>query len=161
MKAEPMTQTTASLTPEQLKQLEQLKDIRLPDAVSWWPLAIGWWLLLVILVLMVALAYYAFRRRQRGVAQLALQELRQLPEEDIQVLSAQLSALIRRVARQRGDSQAMTLTGAAWVKYLSEHGTMPVAMARYLADAPYMPDAQLPAADALKAAVSQWIRRNA
>jgi hypothetical protein len=29
--------------------LSQLKDIHLPDDISWWPLAIGWWLLITIL----------------------------------------------------------------------------------------------------------------
>jgi len=27
-----------------------LKDIHLPDAITWWPLAIGWWLLIVMVI---------------------------------------------------------------------------------------------------------------
>ena len=33
-----------------MNQALPLRDIQLPDAVSWWPLAMGWWLLLLVMV---------------------------------------------------------------------------------------------------------------
>jgi hypothetical protein len=42
--------------------LDQLADIHLPDGVSWWPLAPGWWILLALLVI-AAIGVYLWRRR--------------------------------------------------------------------------------------------------
>ena len=50
---------------DQLKQIlsEQLRDIHLPEAVSWWPLAIGWWVLGFLAIIAIAvLAYIVLRR---------------------------------------------------------------------------------------------------
>ncbi|WP_156497551.1 DUF4381 domain-containing protein, partial [Oleiphilus sp. HI0043] len=35
--------------------LDQLKDIHPPVDITWWPLAFGWWALIVISVIAIAL----------------------------------------------------------------------------------------------------------
>jgi len=52
-------ENTNPLPPEIQKMLsEQLRDVHLPDAVSWWPLAWGWWVLLILLTLSVGAALF-------------------------------------------------------------------------------------------------------
>jgi len=49
----------------QANPLDQLRDIHLPEAVSWWPLAPGWWLLMVLTcLLLVGLLICLYRRHQ-------------------------------------------------------------------------------------------------
>jgi hypothetical protein len=79
-----------------------LRDIHLPDPIGWWPLAPGWWGLLVLLTLLIGILVYVIRRRRRVTPiKLALAELTRL--EANADLSAReqletLSILMRRVA---------------------------------------------------------------
>ena len=64
----------AQSSPEDLP----LRDIHLPDPVSWWPMAPGWWLLFFLLVLLISLSIFFLRRRQqyrRSAVYKAKQEL--------------------------------------------------------------------------------------
>ncbi len=46
--------------------LKQLHPLRAPEAISWWPPAPGWWVLAGLLLLaLVALAWFGLRRRRR------------------------------------------------------------------------------------------------
>lgn len=60
--------------------LSQLRDIQSPGAISWWPPAIGWWLLGATLLLLSALTIYTVLRWYRRSAwkRAALKELRAL-----------------------------------------------------------------------------------
>lgn len=50
------------LTPEMQQQLEQLKDIQLPEPVSWWPLAYGWWGLMALALLAVVMLWRHYQQ---------------------------------------------------------------------------------------------------
>jgi hypothetical protein len=60
--------------------LEQLRDIHLPEAVSWWPLAPGWWLLIIGgCLLSLWLIRFFYRRHSASLyRRQALQQLEQL-----------------------------------------------------------------------------------
>ena len=46
--------------------LDQLADIHLPDPVSWWPLAPGWWMLLGLAVsIFIAVALLVAARKRK------------------------------------------------------------------------------------------------
>ncbi|MCG8013627.1 MAG: DUF4381 domain-containing protein, partial [Candidatus Thiodiazotropha weberae] len=44
--------------------MDPLRDIRGIDTVSWWPIAPGWWLLLIGIALMMLLVWWIIRRRR-------------------------------------------------------------------------------------------------
>jgi len=105
--------------------LSALRDIHLPEAVSLWPPAPGWWVAAgLVVALAVALRLLQLRRR-RSVARAALRELDGLEREhqetgDAAEYAVRLSALMRRVALARFPrNEVASLHGAFWVDFLS------------------------------------------
>lgn len=43
----------------------QLADIRIPEAVTFWPVAPGWWILLTLIVLLIILIIYLIKREPK------------------------------------------------------------------------------------------------
>ncbi len=100
-----------------------LRDLHLPEAIGWWPLAPGWWLLmgLAAVGLGLLLRHY-LRRRARGAARRhALQQLKDLTAEyeqhrDAVRFSAALSELLRRTMLAYAPREDVAgLTGDAWL----------------------------------------------
>lgn len=120
--------------------LAQLQDIHLPAAIGMWPLAWGWWFLLITTCLIVAIAVFFIRRRisRNAYRQLALHELTiiqqkfnaQQPAEYLQALSI----LLRRTALSGFGSQFdTTLKGREWLQWLDEQN--PKSVYRFDSDA--------------------------
>ena len=97
-----------------------LRDIHLPDGLPWWPLAPGWWLLALLLILLCAGIWWYLRWRRQPLKQASLRELTRLRDAFSAGASrpqmlAEISALLRRVAISRyGRKYAAGLTGEAW-----------------------------------------------
>lgn len=126
-----------------------LRDIHLPDAVSWWPLAPGWWLSLAVLVmLLAALAWWWRGAPLRRLRQAALAELGSIEQAyshsgDGHACAQALSRLLRRVALLAGDARAAHSHGADMLAVLNNLGKTPLPMEVItLTDAaPYSPRA--------------------
>lgn len=102
-----------------------LRDIHLPAPISGWPPAIGWWLVLALLILLsVGVVRAVYRARRMTPARLALRaldELQQSSEQDAPEKARQLSILMRRAALTLRDRrQVASLTGEAWLCWLDE-----------------------------------------
>jgi hypothetical protein len=80
--------------------LAQLRDIHLPEAVSWWPLAPGWWVLAALLVAGFAYTgHYLWQCHQAfSYRRQALQQIKQLPNNSQHQRITALFALLKRVA---------------------------------------------------------------
>ncbi len=109
--------------------LAQLRDIHAPESVSWWPLAPGWWLMLIaILAIIFVILWRYSQRKNRAVQHAALKSLNQLDkrfhtDHDIKTLLTELSILLRRVAIASFPPHRVAgLTGAAWLRFLDETG---------------------------------------
>jgi len=110
-----------------------LRDLHLPDAVGWWPLAPGWWVLLALIVAGIAyLAWRWFRAWQFNAARrFALRELggieaAYLEHRNPVALGKQLSELLRRgmlAYAPRGEMAG--LTGEAWLSWLDRGMPLP------------------------------------
>ena len=102
-----------------------LKDIHLPDAITWWPPAIGWWGLLVAIPLLcfATIWLYKFITRRTALKTAKKQLLaikKDKATQDSQKLQ-QLSELVRRVAISISPrSESASLTGQAWLTYLDQ-----------------------------------------
>jgi hypothetical protein len=124
-----------------------LRDIHLPDPVSWWPPAAGWWFVFAAAVLLIAGAVWLVRRWRRvTVAKLALRELDQLrtdPTLPAAEKLRRLSVLLRRAGLSAYPREDVAgLTGEAWLEWLDRPLGTPrfsQGAGRVLLDAPYRP----------------------
>jgi type II secretory pathway pseudopilin PulG len=105
----------------------ELRDIHLPTDPSIWPLAPGWWVLIVIVAIA---AYYLYqkwsqRRRLKQLNQLMQLELLAIRKDyqqhnNKQRLASDISELLKRFVRHvLKDSNATALTGKDWIHYLN------------------------------------------
>lgn len=112
------------------QQLTQLRDIYLPQPVSWWPPAPGWYFVALIAMLLITVIasygyqYYANGRAKRQ-ALLLLDAYNQqyLQDNNSQLISAKISELLRRVALVYFPrEQVASLQGEAWLAFLNASG---------------------------------------
>jgi hypothetical protein len=105
-----------------------LRDIHLPEPISWWPPAPGWWLLLGLLVLSGLVVWFIFYLRKRyALRKAALAELKGICEvyqqrKDSHELVKSISVLLRRVCiSQFPRADVAALTGEAWLLFLDSN----------------------------------------
>jgi len=120
--------------------LSQLADIHLPEPIGFWPPALGWWLLLIIIC---AATYFVGKRlfaawRQRRICSFAIRELdkclanynelvKTSPGEQVDAVKLnfvnELNAVLRRVALKHFPLEPLaSLSGPAWIAFLRSHG---------------------------------------
>jgi len=117
-----------AITQPQMNELP-LRDIHLPDAVSLWPPAIGWWIL-VIVIAALAFGLYKFykikkHKQKTAYRKMALDELKIIKQSfsqqdsSIECLRA-ISHLLRRIALSYLPREKVaSLTGTQWVSQLN------------------------------------------
>ena len=105
-----------------------LRDLHLPDAVGWLPLAPGWWLVLTLVVVaLAALAWRSYRLwkfnapRRHALRELARYEVEYLEHRNPITLGKQVSELLRRgMLAYAPRDEVAGLTGEAWLAWLDE-----------------------------------------
>ena len=138
------------MNPDLLARMRDIHELKM-DQVSWWPPAIGWWLLAAAVLGLLVLLWWGFRNlrayppgtwhRDARNQLLALKKLsRQLtPEQSLR----ELSELLRRIAVTRlGREQAAGLTGEDWLAWLQQQDPASFAWqekATVLITVPYAP----------------------
>ena len=103
-----------------------LRDLHLPEAIGWWPLAPGWWIMLLLVAgALVYLLWRAYKRRQQNAPRrYALRELSRFEAEYLEhrnpvTLGKQLSELLRRGMLAYAPRERVAgLTGEAWLQWL-------------------------------------------
>lgn len=130
--------------------LEQLHDIEGLDPISWWPLAIGWWIVIAIgLVLISLLAWFfihklAFMRSWKNDTLKKLARLeKNLSDATARETAINLSEYLRRIALRRfSRKECAGLIGEAWLKWLAKQDLKQFdweAKGQVLIEAPYSP----------------------
>jgi hypothetical protein len=109
--------------------LEQLHDIEGLDPISRWPLAIGWWILIAIgIVILSSLLYFLIRKiifkrswKNDTLKKLALLE-NNLSDHTARETLIALSEYLRRIALRRfSRKECAGLVDEAWLKWLTAH----------------------------------------
>ncbi len=110
--------------------LDQLRDIHVPEAISLWPPAPGWWVLAILTAIaLIASALWMYTRwRQNRYRREALSELNNIVREygnhqDVRRFVSAYAGLLKRVALTRFPrDNVAALTGEAWVRFLDLTG---------------------------------------
>lgn len=155
----------------ELPGLDQLRELPLPEPVSYWPQTWAWAVLgLLSMATAVWLAARAWRRwRGNRYRREALSELQRIEAEAAAdpLAARDLPALLKRTALAAQPSGAAApLAGEAWTAWLARCGPpLPEDGARLLATLAYAPDAAVRALDpadlhGLLAASRHWMERH-
>ncbi len=146
-----------------------LKDLHLPPVPGFWPLAPGWWVLTIIVIILAIWGIHKLlKTRHRKQQWKRLELIWQTSHDDYQQhqdktrLARELSQLLRRYVRHHQvNSKAMDLTGEAWITYLNRDLKQPVfnAFEDTLSDNLYQRQNDYPAEQLLQA-VHDYLRHH-
>ena len=98
--------------------LAAFKDLQMPDPVSWWPLAWGWWVLIAVLVGIIAFAIYRLvvNHKHKRAQKEALQQIKALSNE---TPTYELNRLLKQAMLSYYPREIIAgLTGASWYEFL-------------------------------------------
>ena len=101
------------------EQLANLQEIPLPEPVAYTPQTIGWYLLLVLLILVTVALVASWRRRinRNRYRRQALQELEHIASSERPL--SDLPVLVKRVVLAFARRETVAgLTGQAWLEFL-------------------------------------------
>ncbi|MGI9228569.1 MAG: DUF4381 domain-containing protein [Gammaproteobacteria bacterium] len=146
-----------------------LRDIHLPEAVFWWPVAPGWWLLTGLLMALAAGLFYWHKRNERiryaaiTMARLEFAAIQQQFDtgQDAKSTVQAVSVLLRRLAISlfpRQDSAG--LAGKDWLQFLDQQGRRSLFATedgKIMLDAPYQREVPQQQAQTLLGLCKQWI----
>ena len=103
-----------------------LRDIHLPDAVSWWPPATGWWLLVLLVIVIIVISRRIIKYiKNKPLNKLAIVEFRKIElsfqsHQDKTQLAQDISVLLRRICLSyKPRKEAASLTGKDWLEFLN------------------------------------------
>jgi hypothetical protein len=111
-------------------RIAHFNPVQAPEAVEFWPVTIGWYLLAGLLILLIALlVYLQYRRwrhnqyRREALHALRAMEAELLEPDTRQSAIVQLSELLKRVALKVFPRERVaSLTGEEWLAFLSQTG---------------------------------------
>lgn len=152
--------------------LDQIHDIDGLDAISWWPLTIGWWITIAFaIVLCVALICYiayrlAFARSWKSDTLKKLTYLeKNLSNTSARETAIALSEYLRRIALRRfSRKECASLIGENWLIWLAKHDPKQFdwkTKGIFLINLPYAPENTTVAVEQVKdliQAAKKWVR---
>ncbi|MBX2847951.1 MAG: DUF4381 domain-containing protein [Acidiferrobacterales bacterium] len=115
---------------------QQLRGLDLPEPVSWWPLAIGWWVVIVLGLCLIAFLVFKLikwqrKNRYRKFAQTEISKVYkdwQQTQNSLQYLHSS-NAILKRVTRKfetGADSSSLGKSGNAWAETLQRYANKPL-----------------------------------
>lgn len=114
------------------QNIAALREIHLPDPISWWPPAIGWWLLLALVIATAILLPILYRRLTytpiNKVINKSFQDIVARYKDDNDAFSfiSQTSRFLRQIAMTYyGRDEVAQLTGDKWMALLNNLSKSP------------------------------------
>ena len=130
------------------QNLPELRDIHLPDGVSPFPPAYGWWVILGSVLLLLVLTELFLIIRRKSKKRYALYLLQHIPQDNIAAAALQISEILRRICVFKY-KEAAALYGKPWLEFLNQHSMNPESAAYTKQDA-----------DKLRQFSARWIGEN-
>jgi hypothetical protein len=148
--------------------LQNLRDVHIPDPISWWPPAFGWWMIMALLIIGVSLVLWVWSSRQRtrprrvALAQLEHVKHQYAAHADGQLAIKEISQRLRRYALAVcSRAQVAGLSGQSWLEFLDHSGgtnQFSEGPGQLLRSGPYQSHGLISASDLLPLA-ERWIRQ--
>ena len=153
-----------------MNPLNQLREIHFPMLYKFWPLAIGWYLIILLLLTLAFVGHHYWKLRERRVKprREAISKLQQLKKRyerdgDLVAVAIELSMLLRRAALAAFPQvEVASLRDEKWLNFLDNSGrtdAFSTGAGRVLISAPYQRNANFSAEDVFNL-VDDWIRVN-
>ena len=145
--------------------LPELRDIHLPDGVSAFPPAYGWWIIVLGLLLIFIAMELIKIAKIKSKKLYALQLLRIIDKENPIKAAANMSEILRRICISKYP-EAAVLKGNEWINFIHSYcrNKMSNKTAELLINSPYMPYENhkytSKEVDELQAFCQQWIGEN-
>ena len=147
--------------------LARLRDVHAPLEPEWWPPATGWWILLLVVGVLVALAIRDAiprleRWRMRRRLLVALDAIERRHRTGAAPVGAEVSQLLRVAVLERFPNDAAAgLHGDDWIRFLESRDRAPgrfTALREALTVAPYRRPEAISDAQPLLRAARDWLR---
>lgn len=150
--------------------LDQLRPNHLPDPIGFWPPAIGWWVLTLLVLLVIGYSSYwlisryrknRYRTQGRKAAESLYADYRQ--HRNPRQFAHDCNRLLKQVALHAYPQQTVAeLHGQPWQQFLADTGRNPQFLegpGQALGDHRFAPDWS-PDVDALHSLTLSWIRKH-
>jgi len=126
----------------EIDPLSELRDVIYPVDPGFWPPAIGWWIVLILVILSLIGAVYLFRSIYLRLAETSfVKEVDALTLLQPREAVVELSILMRRIAITRFPRNSVAgLSGEDWLQFLDQSGNtdqFTTGPGRALVSAPY------------------------
>lgn len=149
-----------------MNNLPEIRDIYIPDGVSFFPLAYGWWVIFVSIVLFFVILKFLFWGIRTSRKFYALKQLKQIDTKSPVAAAIEMSELLRRICAFKY-KEASALYGEKWIDFLNEHTSHKISSstADLLVSAPFMKQSEdniqnVETAEKLKEFCKIWIGAN-
>jgi len=106
------------------QQLSELRGIHLPEAISpWWPIAPGWWALLILVPLLVLLCAWLFKyfKNRTAIKKQALLVLSAAYKDADGNFLHQTNDVLKRYCKHY-EPEIAALSGDQWSRFLNQQG---------------------------------------
>lgn len=122
-----------------MQNLPEIRDIYIPDGVSVFPLAYGWWIILASVlgaIIFLKIILWSIKTSKKHYA---LNKLKKIDISKTVAAAVQMSELLRRICNVKY-KEASVLYGQEWIDFLNEHTTHKINgdVAKLLMFAPFM-----------------------
>ena len=126
----------------EIDPLSELRDVIYPVDPGFWPPAIGWWIVLILVILCLIGAVYLFRLVYLRMTESSfVKEVDALVQLQPREAVVELSILMRRIAITRFPRNSVAgLSGEDWLQFLDQSGDtnqFTAGPGRALVSAPY------------------------
>lgn len=144
--------------------LSQLHDINPPESVDWWPLAWGWWAMIVIALALIVYLVVQLRNRihLRKAKKAALSAIANIDPDLTPIAQAKLiNDILKRVVLAYSEREEVAgLYGSAWANWLNEKCNKGPAIDPSLASLAYQRECEAAQVLCYKQQVQAWIINN-
>lgn len=106
-----------------MNNLPEIRDIHIPDGVSVFPLAYGWWVVLSVIIV-CTVCFWAIRKAIKTSRKYyALKKLKEINIENPITAAIKISELLKRICISKYKN-ASALYGNEWIDFLNKHATV-------------------------------------